>query len=85
MTMSSDHTSFLVSADWLETHLHDAGLRIFDCTGILGADYANLGREAHYDKHHIPGAAFLDVASPKGEMSNPDGVQPFTWPSSRQR
>ena len=38
MTMSSDHTSFLVSADWLETHLHDAGLRIFDCTGILGAD-----------------------------------------------
>lgn len=82
--MNSPDASFLVSTEWLEKHLADSALRIFDCTGSLGSDYANLGREKHYDVHHIPGAAYLDVANPKGEMSNPDAALPFTWPTEAQ-
>ena len=82
--MKSNEKSCLVSTAWLAGHLDDEGLCIFDCSGILGADYANRGREEHYDKHHIPGAAYLDVANPKGIISNPDAALPFTWPTQAQ-
>lgn len=82
--MNSSDTSYLVSTDWLGKHLNDSGLRLFDCTGILGPDYQNAGRERHYDLHHIPGAAYLDVANPKGELSDPAAAVPFTWPTQAQ-
>jgi len=74
----------LISTDWLEVHLSDPDLRIFDCTGSNDEKFINHGREKHYDKNHISGAAYLDVANPIGEMSNPDSALPFTWPTQEQ-
>ena len=34
------HPEYLVSTDWLATHLGDADLRVFDCTTILVPDPA---------------------------------------------
>lgn len=82
--MTASTKDILVTTDWLAAHLSDADLRVFDCTGSVGPDFINRGRERHYDVHHIVGAAYLDVGSPKGEMSNPDGVFPFTWPTEAQ-
>lgn len=79
--MNSPASSYLVSTDWLAAHLADPALRIFDCTGMLDASYCNTAREAHYDRQHIPGAAFLDIASPKGELADPAAPLPFTWPA----
>ena len=79
--MSGQDPQYLVSTDWLSDHLDDPQLRIFDCTGRVGtADFRNHGRESHYNLHHIPGAAYLDVANPKGELSDADARLPFTWP-----
>lgn len=83
--MKTESSPYLVSTDWLEAHLADPSLRIFDCTGLLGADFStNLARQRHYDKHHIPGAAFLGVADPRGELADPDAPLPFTWPTQAQ-
>lgn len=82
--MPVTQSTFLVSTDWLEDHLGDPGLRIFDCTGIAGKDVRNSGREEHYDRHHVPGAAYLDMADPKGIMTDPSGNFPYTWPTQEQ-
>ena len=64
----------LVQTDWLEAHLGDPGLRIFDCTTHLkpaepGSDmpYLVVSGKAEYDAGHIPGAGFLDI---QGELSD---------------
>ena len=58
----------LVQTDWLEAHLSDAALRIFDCTTHLlpkepdtDAPYRVVSGRAEYDAAHIPGAGFIDV------------------------
>lgn len=76
--------SLLVSTDWLQEHLDDADSRLFDVTGCLDEKRISRGQELHYDLHHIPGAAYLDVASPQGEMADPEGRFPFTWPTPTQ-
>lgn len=76
-------SDILVSTQWLTDHLDDARLRIFDCTGCFqGAQ--NVGRERHYALHHIPGAAYLDVANPRGELTDPNASLGFTWPGPEQ-
>ncbi|MDP6707403.1 MAG: sulfurtransferase [Alphaproteobacteria bacterium] len=72
----------LVETDWLEAHLGDAGLRIYDCTTYLhpaepGSDlpYRVESGRADYDKGHIPGAAFLDL---QGELSDNSTTLRFT-------
>lgn len=49
----------LVSTDWLEQHLKDPDLRIFDASWYL----PNSGRDpkAEYERGHIPGARFFDI------------------------
>lgn len=81
-----DHTTYrhpeaLVSGDWLEAHLDDPSLRIYDCTFYLhrqegGADPFRVesGR-AEYEAGHIPGAGFLDL---QAEFSDPDNPYRFT-------
>ena len=62
----------LVETEWLEAHLADPDLRIFDCTMIFSPSEGKMlfesGRDAWADSH-IPGSGFLDIA---GELSDPD-------------
>ena len=78
----------LVHTDWLEAHLGDANLRIFDCTTHLmpaGADtdapYRIVSGKAEYDAAHIPGAGFIDL---QGELSDNSTKLRFTLPSTDQ-
>lgn len=83
--MSRTQLSPLVSTDWLEAHLHDQDLRIFDCN----VDF-NLGRtdgppvqsgRADWEASHIPGSGFLDLLS---DLSNKANPLPFMMPSAEQ-
>jgi len=72
---------YLVEPNWLEEHLNDVGLRIFDVTGMLAPGWVNTAREQSYDKGHIAGAAFLDVASARSVLSDPHAPLRWTWPT----
>lgn len=84
--MTTDHhPEALVQTDWLEDHLGDPDLRVFECTTWL--HYAEPGEDvpyrpeaggADYDAGHIPGAGFLDLP---GELSHPDAPVHFMMPS----
>ena len=75
----------LVSTEWLEAHLDDANLRVFDCTVYLrpaatdaGVPYHPESGRSDYERGHIPKAAFLDV---RDELSDPDAACFFMFPS----
>jgi len=75
----------IVSTEWLETHLDDADLRLFDCTVYLRpADpegtvpYRPESGRADYELGHIPNAAFLDLLD---ELSDPDSAYFFMFPT----
>ncbi|MGR9091023.1 MAG: sulfurtransferase [Gammaproteobacteria bacterium] len=76
----------LVSTQWLEQHLDDPSLRIFDTTIYLqpkpggGGYQADSGRE-NWSKAHIPGAGFLDLAQ---EFADPDTDIPFMMPPAER-
>lgn len=65
---------YLVETDWLAEHLDDSALRVFDVTGMLTASFDNLARERSYSQGHVPGAAFLDVASRHGPLYEDSGL-----------
>lgn len=74
----------LVSTEWLEAHLEEPSLRVFDCTTYLrsapkgeGPYHPESGR-ADYEKRHIPGAGFVDLV---GELSAPDTTLHFMMPT----
>jgi thiosulfate/3-mercaptopyruvate sulfurtransferase len=78
----------LVQTDWLEAHLQDANLRVFDCTThLLPADattdapYRIVPGRAEYDQGHIPGAGFLDI---QGELSDNNTKLRFMLPAAEQ-
>ena len=56
---ASDDPKTLVSTEWLNGHLKDPDLRIFDASWYL----PDAGRDARaeYEKGHIPGARFFDI------------------------
>lgn len=70
------HPEAIVTGDWLEAHLGDPDLRIYDCTTYLryeegtGRPYRVEPGRADYEAGHIPGAVFLDL---QGEFSD-DGA-----------
>ena len=75
----------IVSTEWLEAHLGDADLRVFDCTVYLrpappdsGQPYRPESGRADHERGHIPGAAFLDLID---ELSDPDSEFFFMFPS----
>lgn len=76
----------IIETEWLEAHLDDPSMRIFDCTTHLLYDAAppgqpygvKSGRE-DFDRGHIPGASFLDLQS---ELSTSDSPYSFTLPSA---
>ena len=80
------HPEAIVETDWLEAHLDDPALRVFDCTVHLLYDEAPPGKpykiksgREDYDRGHIPGADFLDL---QGELSDNDSPLSFTLPSA---
>jgi len=73
----------LIGTDWLNAHLGDPEIRIFDVTVHLrptdrGPYAIESGRADHF-AGHVPGAAFLDLP---GELSDPASPLPFTMPSA---
>ncbi len=82
---------YLVETQWLEQHLDDPIIRIFDCTVnnsmnpdpeqgktrpfVFGDDRAN------YTDNHIPGAGYMDIL---GDLSNPSADLPMMMPSEQQ-
>ena len=78
--MPYTNPEYLISTDALAARLDDPDLRILDCTVYITAEGVGGGLE-HYDKAHIPGAVFADLA---GELSDPDSKLRFTMPSSER-
>lgn len=67
----------LVSASWVEAHLGDPDLRIFDATVHLrpatpGPYTVESGRD-DYEAAHLPGAAFIDLARDLSDTESPLG------------
>lgn len=75
-------SNYLIETDWLEDHLTDTNLRIFDCTVFLnpGAHgYAIESGRANWEAAHVPGSGFLDLIE---ELSDPESTLGFTMPSA---
>jgi thiosulfate/3-mercaptopyruvate sulfurtransferase len=75
------HPEALVQTDWLEAHLHDPDLRVFECTTYLrpaepgaAVPYHPEAGRADYQAGHIPGAGFFDLP---GELSRQDASVHF--------
>lgn len=72
--------SALVSTDWLQDHLEDDDLRIFDCTTRLVADpesrrpYVAKPCVHEYEAGHIPGAGYLDLQKDFSVEDSPYGM-----------
>lgn len=78
----------LVSSDWLQAHLDDPKLRVFDCTCHLlpagpedDAPYRTQSGRADYQQGHIPGAGFLDLTD---ELSDQSSSLRFMLPPAAQ-
>ena len=71
----------LISTDDLARRLGAPAVRVFDCTTYLkpGPDgrYISESGRANYDKGHLPGAAFLDLAA---ELSDTSSKLRYTLP-----
>lgn len=73
----------LITTDWVQAHLDDPSVRTFDATVHLrpstpGPYRIESGR-SDYEGAHIPGAAFVDLAT---ELSDPDAALRFTRPAT---
>ncbi|MGH7266411.1 MAG: sulfurtransferase, partial [Candidatus Rokuibacteriota bacterium] len=86
--MSSARRAFaspLVDTAWLEAHLADPALRVFDCTTHLAPHPETIFRitsgRADWATAHVPGAGFLDV---DGELSDTESGLMFTLPSAER-
>ena len=75
---------YLVESEWLERSLTTPNVRVIEVTGVQSPERKNTAKQLCYDKRHIPGAVFLDVASWYGDFSDPDGEFPLTWPKQAQ-
>ncbi|MCH8078010.1 MAG: sulfurtransferase [SAR324 cluster bacterium] len=78
-------TDNLVETSWLEQHLNDPELRIFDCTVKRWIDEDGVfcveRGDAEYEKGHIPGAAHLDLVQ---DLSDPESALRFALPTAER-
>ena len=78
------HDTNLVSTVWLEKHLDEEMLRVFDTTVYLehrknGGGYIPASGLEDWAREHIPGSDFLDVINELSDSSNP---VPFMMPAA---
>jgi len=77
------HPEFLVETEWLERHLGDPELRVFDCTTHLIPDpkttYQVVPGRADFEKAHIPGAQFIDL---QADLSDDESRLRFMKPTA---
>ena len=71
---------YLITTTDLAAQLDDPALRVLDCTVYITAEGVGGGLE-HYEKAHIPGAIFADLA---GDLSDPNSKLRFTMPSAER-
>ena len=71
----TERSRFVVSPDWLESHLGDPNLRIVDASWYLPAQ--NRDATAEYLQSHIPGSVFFD----QDRIAEPGSDLPHTLPS----
>ena len=70
----------IVSGDWLERHLEDTNIRIYDCSTQLvfeeGGDrpYRVVDGLEQHKKGHIPGAGYLRLQADFSEENSPFGM-----------
>jgi len=70
------HSAAVISTDELARRLDAPAVRVFDCTTYLKPrtdgqpGYISESGRANYDKGHIPGAAFLDLAADLSDTSS---------------
>ncbi len=79
-------SDILVSTEWLEQHLNDNGLRVYDTTVILRSNPSEQGYSpesgmAGWEKSHIPGAGFLDLIN---DLSDQTNAVPFMMPKPQE-
>jgi len=87
----SNYPEFLVETKWLEQHLDDSNLRIFECTvnNKMNPDpesnktkpFIFENDRANYNNKHIPGAGYIDILSDLSDMSSD---LPMMRPSEQQ-
>lgn len=73
--MTVSKSPFIVTAQWLNEHLHDPGTSIIDGSWYLPGQ--NRDARAEYDLAHIPGAIFFD----HDVVVDPDSDLPHALPS----
>jgi thiosulfate/3-mercaptopyruvate sulfurtransferase len=77
------HPEFLVESEWLEGHLGDPELRVFDCTTHLipkpDIGYTVKPGLEDFEQGHIPGAQFIDL---QADLSAPHPQLRFMLPSA---
>jgi thiosulfate/3-mercaptopyruvate sulfurtransferase len=69
---------FLVSTEWLQEHLADPGLRLFDATAgvsVAPGSAESQPAAAVFERAHIPGARYLDL---KNDLSDAAAALDFT-------
>ena len=77
------HAAALISTDDLARRMGAPGVRVFDCTTYLRPrtdgqpGYVSESGRANYNKGHIPGAAYLDLAA---ELSDSSSRLRYTLP-----
>lgn len=82
--MNADVPEVLKSTGWLAEHLHDANLRVYDCTSLLSSDpvsntiYVESGREG-WARTHIPGANHIALQDDVSDRTSP---LRFTMPAA---
>jgi len=84
-------SEYLVETSWLEEHLNDADLRIFDCTveilpnpdPVKNKKFPFVFKSARdqFDLQHIPNAGFIDIP---GELSDVSVDIPLMMPPAEQ-
>ena len=82
--MNPDTLQALVTTEWLDDHLQDADLRVFDCSVSLvpvdGGMRPQSGR-ADWEAGHIPGSGFADLLA---DLADRDTRLPLMMPPPGQ-